>query len=323
MNNDARIRSEPGKKVFPGGKGLQGLILESHNSAPLLREENNIMASRDHRSSRASVENNQQQDVSTLVSTYPSNDRQHRARGESGIQAFPPYNPSGVDDNTSPPPPPTTTVAASFNSIAPPLPFRPTRTSTPERRLVGPAPPQPEPGASGFPATRLYHRMVTEYETIKTIFYMAKTQPSHNELSPLAARLKFLSREIWNIRYSRAAEFPYSDAVTEERITEWKVQYDYWADVLEDMLDPRYMARTELEKKEEDWAGVAGLASTPGTVAIARKKVNLTEQVKVESATESEPGNDGPVSILKKKKVTIQEDEPPKKKKATKKKPSE
>ncbi|KAK6846026.1 hypothetical protein PG987_001214 [Apiospora arundinis] len=202
---------------------------------------------------------------------------------------------------------------------------------------------------SGFPAPRLYHRMVTEYETIKTIFYMAKSQPSHNELSPLAGKLKFLSREIWNLRYSRASEFPYSEAVTEERITEWKVQYDYWSDVLEDLLDPRHVARTELEKHEDDWAGVAGLASAPGAVEIARaaikkkaaaaeaprKKVFALEEQPVgqeRAATDSsEPEKEeeqvaieAPVSILKKKKVAFNEEEqPPKKKKGSKKKASE
>lgn len=175
--------------------------------------------------------------------------------------------------------------------------------------------------------------------------HLAVSEPSHNELSPLAGKLKFLSREIWNLRYSRASEFPYSEAVTEERITEWKVQYDYWSDVLEDLLDPRHVARTELEKNEDDWAGVAGLASAPGAVEIARAAIKkkaaaeaprkkvfaLEEPVGQERAAtdssepeeEEEAANEAPVSILKKKKVAFNEEEqPPKKKKGSKKKAS-
>jgi hypothetical protein len=134
--------------------------------------------------------------------------------------------------------------------------------------------------------------MITEYETIKAIFYAANfrewlhtyllqsilladerkpspfnPEPTSNDLSPLASRLKYLTREIWNLRYTCASEFPYNDATTEERITEWKAQFEYWSDVLEDLLDPRYVAKARLEARESDWAGVAGLA----TGAAARK----------------------------------------------------
>ncbi|KAK6854077.1 hypothetical protein PG995_009170 [Apiospora arundinis] len=281
------------------------------------------MTSKDHPIQRKPLTESPRQDLSNLVSSYSQNNQHQRERTGSGLRPFPPYNQTPDASNKPSPPPPT--VGTSFSSMTAPLPYRPPRTSTPERRLIGPAPPQPEPGMSGFPAPRLYHRMMTEYETIKTIFYMAKSQPSHNELSPLAGKLKFLSREIWNLRYSRASEFPYSEAVTEERITEWKVQYDYWSDVLEDLLDPRHVARTELEKSEDDWAGVAGLASAPGAVEIARpamkkkaaaaeaprKKVFALEEQTVgqeRAATDSsEPEEEeaaaieAPVSILKRR----------------------
>lgn len=94
----------------------------------------------------------------------------------------------------------------------------------------------------------------------------------HNDLSPLAAKLKSLCRDIWSIRYLSAAEFPYNEATTEERITEWKAQFEYWSDVLEDLLDARYVQRAAREARENDWAGLAGLAAGPRSAAAPTPK---------------------------------------------------
>lgn len=94
------------------------------------------------------------------------------------------------------------------------------------------------------------------------------------------------------------------------------MQYDYWNDVLEDLLDPRYVARAQLEKSEDDWAGVAGLASAPGTVPIARKKVTLSDPL--DDRSEQEDEEIVPVSILKKEKKSPGNKDTPKKKKVSK-----
>ncbi|KAI9767292.1 MAG: hypothetical protein M1839_004536 [Geoglossum umbratile] len=152
-----------------------------------------------------------------------------------------------------------------------------------EQGRVGPAPPPPEVAQQGapLPASRLYHRMISNYETIKTIFYTAKMQPVHNDLSPLASKLKTLSRDIWTLRYDRASEFSYSDVSTEERITEWKAEFEYWSDVFEDLCDPVYVKKQEITDKEDGWAGLAGVAATKvQTTATAAISVGSTPVVK-------------------------------------------
>jgi hypothetical protein len=53
----------------------------------------------------------------------------------------------------------------------------PSVAPTKDTRLVGPAPPSAEPQvAFTLPAPRLYHRMITEYETVKAVFYTAQTR---------------------------------------------------------------------------------------------------------------------------------------------------
>lgn len=160
------------------------------------------------------------------------------------------------------------------------------------------------------------------YENMLFIVYLNRglillQEPSHNDLSPLASKLKHLCREIWNIRYTRSAEFAYNEATTEERITEWKAQFEYWADVLEDLLDPRYVAKVEAEAKESDWAGLAGLSAAPASSTTAAKK-------KVVKAAAVAAEDDEPAPVVKKKVVkatTAGEEEaaPVKKKKVVKK----
>ncbi|TPX11797.1 uncharacterized protein E0L32_007534 [Thyridium curvatum] len=276
MSSSTKLPSESSSgRVFPKGNGLQELILDPKNTVRKYIE--NSMAQNDHNKYEAQGHQAgpHAQDLSSLVPNYNAPDT--RRPSNSGVQSFAPY-PSPELQNpalgrTSSPPQPGN---APFQPQPPQppqqtYPYRPV-PETPDKGLVGPAPPPAEPSISAFPAPRLYHRMITEYQTITTIFYMAKSQQTHNDLSPLASRLKYLAREIWNLRYSRAAEFPYSAATTEERVTEWKVQYEYWADVLEDLLDPRYVARAELEEKEHDWAGVAGLATGAAAVPLTRGK---------------------------------------------------
>lgn len=301
MSSSTKLPSESSSgRVFPKGNGLQELILDPKNTVRKYIE--NSMTQNDHNKYEAQGHQAgpHAQDLSSLVPNYNTPDT--RRPSNSGVQSFAPY-PSPELQNpalgrTSSPPQPGN---APFQPQPPQppqqtYPYRPV-PETPDKGLVGPAPPPAEPSISAFPAPRLYHRMITEYQTITTIFYMAKsrktrtplfqihrwlelltisfsnaTEQTHNDLSPLASRLKYLAREIWNLRYSRAAEFPYSAATTEERVTEWKVQYEYWADVLEDLLDPRYVARAELEEKEHDWAGVAGLATGAAAVPLTRGK---------------------------------------------------
>lgn len=204
-----------------------------------------------------------------------------------------------------------------------------------EHRPVGPAPPPAEtPSVTTLPAPRLYHRMITEYETIKAVFYTALVrkssnlhiphsllvsfpltfppsflEPIHNDLSPLAAKLKSLCRDIWSIRYLNAGEFPYNEATTEERITEWKTQFEYWRDVLEDLLDARYVQRAALEARESDWPGVAGLASVAAAAAAAAAAVRhptkgtATAKAAVTPADEDDDDEDEPPAPPVKKKA--------------------
>lgn len=168
MNVDAKIRPESRNRIFHKGDSLQELILDPKTAVRRYAENN--MASNDHSAQHASE--NPRQDLSNLVSNY-SQEKGRRERFSSGFPPSSSHN-SGGSTSTSPPVP----LAASFSSNGPPLPYRPSRPSTPEVRLIGPAPPKPEVEMTGFPAPRLYHRMVTEYETIRTIFYLARTRKS-------------------------------------------------------------------------------------------------------------------------------------------------
>lgn len=67
---------------------------------------------------------------------------------------------------------------------------------------------------------------------------MITPDPHHVDLSPAAARLKSLAREIWTLRFEHAEEFEYSDVAQEQIITAWKIQFEFWSDVLEDLMDP-------------------------------------------------------------------------------------
>lgn len=70
-----------------------------------------------------------------------------------------------VDYSNFAPPPALTATYQQQESAVPP---------SHDVRLVGPAPPPAEPQVIfTLPAPRLYHRMITEYETIKAVFYAA------------------------------------------------------------------------------------------------------------------------------------------------------
>ncbi|KAH8655823.1 hypothetical protein BX600DRAFT_440307 [Xylariales sp. PMI_506] len=323
MSSNNKNSSESQGRVFSKGNGLQELILDPKNTVRKYIE--NTMGPSDQMKHDPQAHQNGAHlgDVSSLVPSYIQHDA-HRP-SNAGIQTFPPYPAELQSPPVGPPATPPRPVTAPYQSQQLPsqqaYPYRIAGTEMPDKGLVGPAPPPAEPATSEFPAPRLYHRMITEYQTITTIFYMAKSQPSHNDLSPLASRLKYLAREIWNLRYSRAAEFPYNLATTEERVTEWKAQYEYWADVLDDLLDPRYVARAQLEEREQDWAGIAGLSSAPGAVpTIARKKAVAKVAAPVASDGEEEAPAAAPV-VKKKvvKKVAADGEAAPVKKKVAKK----
>lgn len=159
MNTDNKIRPEPRVshgRSFSKGDSLQELVLNPQNTIRRYGEDSN--SSHDN-----PVKRNQDaplQDLSNLASNYTQVKEQRE--GISG------YNHGGLSNSSSP--------APSAHGLG--IPYRPSRPSTPEVRLIGPAPPQPQAGELGFPAPRLYHRMVTEYETIRTIFYVARTRRS-------------------------------------------------------------------------------------------------------------------------------------------------
>ncbi|KAI8628982.1 hypothetical protein F5Y19DRAFT_485337 [Xylariaceae sp. FL1651] len=229
--------------------------------------------------------------------------RPQQQEGKSGTTSHmaSQVQPPSVVDYTSFTPPPALPVRYQLQDNAG---YGITTASTPNVHLVGPAPPPAEPQVIvTLPAPRLYHRMITEYETIKAVFYSAKMQRTHNDLSPLASKLKALCRDIWNIRYTRASEFGYNEATTEERITEWKTQFEYWTDVLEDLLDARYVQKTELEAKENDWGTVAGLVTVTKKAAKANASVADAEAPVKKKVAKAATADVDAAPVEKKKKV--------------------
>ncbi|CAG8955693.1 hypothetical protein HYFRA_00010959 [Hymenoscyphus fraxineus] len=124
----------------------------------------------------------------------------------------------------------------------------------------GLAPPPADSTIGVASAPRLYHRMILEFETLKSIFYAARVQPFHNNLIPVVTKLKALAREIWNLRYTRANEFDYAEAAHQPIIIFWKEQFEQWSDTLEDMHDPILMQRLALVDQENNYPAMAGLA---------------------------------------------------------------
>ncbi|KAH6668384.1 hypothetical protein B0J14DRAFT_488695, partial [Halenospora varia] len=157
-----------------------------------------------------------------------------------------------------------------------------------------------------LPTSGLYHRVISDYETIKTIFYTAKMQPIYNDLSSLASKLKALSRDIWTLRYTRSAEYSYNDASTEERITEWKAQFEYWSDIFEDLCDPAYVKKQETIDKENDWAEVAGLTAAKDPIkkaVVAAAADNEDVPVVKKKVVKKDGAADGEVAPVTKKVV--------------------
>lgn len=83
-----------------------------------------------------------------------------------GIQAMNPFSDQNQQNAPYPPSAYAQQQAPLFGGAAP----------LQDQRHIGPAPPPPEQQAyaQALPASRLYHRMICDYETIKSIFYAAK-----------------------------------------------------------------------------------------------------------------------------------------------------
>lgn len=161
----------------------------------------------------------------------------------------------------------------------------------------GPAPPPPDSiNDIAIKAPRTYHRMIVDFETLKAAFYSAKaseffsssftsqaqksnltqlylSDPHHIDLSPLAAKLKTLARDIWTLRFTRAAEFDYTDIIQEHIVTLWKEEFELWSDVLEDLADPIQSKKDAAADLANNYSALAGLDEAKAP-AMAKSTVN-------------------------------------------------
>lgn len=112
-------------------------------------------------------------------------------------------------------------------------------------------------------------------------------EPTHGDLVPIATKLKDLSHEIWNLRYTRSSEFSFPAPAHEQIITLWKAEFDLWTHVLEDLQDPVYVKAEAAADAQNDYAKLAGLkiSSTSTTVKkVATKAKAASPAAEEESA---------------------------------------
>ncbi|KAF2187542.1 hypothetical protein K469DRAFT_748832 [Zopfia rhizophila CBS 207.26] len=180
-----------------------------------------------------------------------------------------------------------TSVLSEPSSFTPPQ----KQNAIPHSRY-GPAPPPADSLNATVLAPRTYHRMVVNFETLKLLYYTAKAQPHHIDLSAPAAKLKSLAREIWTMRFTRAQEFEYSDSAHEQIITVWKTEFELWSDVLEDLADPEQSRKDAVAELENDFFHLTGLDSPvalPATVPVKQAVAKAVEAAPVAAKKAAAP----------------------------------
>lgn len=247
----------------------------------------------------------------------PQIPEQYNGEGINSNLPFRPFssNANGFNQNPLPYPGTVPPTQGSYPEISQQLPYQKTALATPSPNLtpypptpedrpqsrIGPAPPPANIQNSTVSSSRTYHRLVTEYETLRYIYYAAtinNKQPT--ELAPLVRSLLTVSRDIWNLRYTRSAEFAYSTTATEQLINGWKAQYEYWSDVLEDLSDPLFVVTQAAPSAAVQFAGLLGEDFEEEKPAVVKKKA-----VKKAAPAEEATADEAEAPVVKKKKKVV------------------
>ena len=159
------------------------------------------------------------------------------------------------------------------------------QNGSPSTASVGQGPPQPGARRRNSPqsAPRLYHRMMLDFEITKKSFFAARSRKTtslnkkrlgkaptdnileHNtqEMTSTAYELESSSRRIWGLRYEHSWEFEgYSDAGHQAVFSQWRAEYEMWADtvldiqdgqILADAANPSKYGNTSVHRDAEEW----------------------------------------------------------------------
>jgi len=158
------FKPSPELPLRPKGNGLQEFILDPKTSVKRYLENNNSQQANSQLGSIARPDFAQPDFTQTSA---------NRTSASPNMQTYQAYQADHQPQRPQQPQArPYAGITAPFaNPTTPPPAFG---TPAPDQRFVGPAPPPAEPQVNtNLPAPRRYHRMITEYETIKAVFYTA------------------------------------------------------------------------------------------------------------------------------------------------------